>query len=913
MKKRLIRVSLWICCICILPKLGMSQIYDCDIAQIICSDSMINFTPMGGGLFDFANPNNDAACFQPANMMEENSAWYYFEFRKDMPPNSIIEFAIKSRDGFDEDYDFNVYGPNVRCDSLGSPPRCSFVDGLCDFCDEFGTGLGQGTTDTLERAWEFGDGFVAPMEVQPGEGFFLFIEYFVGTAPPGETFFNLTWDGDAAPFLNCIANPFCYNADAYAGEDTTICGGQSVQLNGLAINAFNESVISYSWTGTDGATDWLDDPFSQNPVVNIPDGFSGRVTFTLRTEEGNCEKYDEVVITVLPQPDVEITGQDFLCNESSLELTATPGLDSYLWTHNGATSNVVTITEPGIYELTVTDSICSATTDFVVFNAPIPDPIITGDPQICPGETTTLNIPNMLGTYLWNTGSTEQSIEVGTSGQYIVEVTTALGNCTVADTFDVEVLPQPIVEITGDSLLCPEELITLSIVDTFTFVSWQNNSSSSSIEINSGGLYNILVRDGNGCPAVDTFNIIALTSPEPMLDAGATICPGDSIELFGGNFAQYEWSTGLTGTDRITVKQPGTYTLRVFDDFGCVGETQTVIDTFTRPAIAISNPLFFCAGDSVEVAATAGFASYDWSNGVDLPQAVFNQEGNFTLNVIDNNGCPNEVDFFIEEKALPFPIITGDTSICGGAEAILNVTESYVRYEWSNGTIGPSLTTSLPDIFTVTVEDEFGCIGSNAVEVEVQPLPLPIIDGPTIFCPGDTVIINAQDTFVDYEWSLGLGMGTFEQMVVDEGTYSLTVTDSKGCRGETSFAIAQHPEPTPSISGDTEFCSGLTAQIGVDQTYTDYRWSNGMTGQNIEVTSGGIYTVTITNDIGCRSTASFNVIENSLPQPDIQGIESICSYEETRFILNESFSSYTWQDGSDENFFETNQAGTYWV
>ena len=52
------------------------------------------------------------------------------------------------------------------------------------------------------------------MIVQPGQGYFLLVDFFVGVCLPvfdstKVQDFVFDWDGPAAPFLNCIANPNC--------------------------------------------------------------------------------------------------------------------------------------------------------------------------------------------------------------------------------------------------------------------------------------------------------------------------------------------------------------------------------------------------------------------------------------------------------------------------------------------------------------------------------------------------------------------------------------------------------------------------------------------------------------------------------------------------------------------------------
>ena len=148
---------------------------DCADAFVICSSASIPFNPSGPGLDDFASGNNSQGCLLGG---EHQSAWYYFEFQPDMPPGSSIEFTISPDGGSGEDYDFAIYGAGVDCGTLGAPIRCSFAASSCAFCPA--TGLGMGATDFSEGAG--GDGFVAPITVNPGDGFYLVVDNWLGSS-----------------------------------------------------------------------------------------------------------------------------------------------------------------------------------------------------------------------------------------------------------------------------------------------------------------------------------------------------------------------------------------------------------------------------------------------------------------------------------------------------------------------------------------------------------------------------------------------------------------------------------------------------------------------------------------------------------------------------------------------------------
>ncbi|MEC4048585.1 Ig-like domain-containing protein [Flavobacterium sp. SUN046] len=96
----------------------------------------------------------------------------------------------------------------------------------------------------------------------------------------------------------------------------------------------------------------------------------------------------------------------------------------------------------------------------------------------------------------------------------------------------------------------------------------------------------------------------------------------------------------------------------------------------------------------------------------------------------------------------------------------------------------------------------------------------------------------------------GLGVGT--------ATITYTVNGNGGCsNSSTTHSITVNGLPNATISVDTPtvFCEGGSAVLSASEG-TNYLWSNGETSQTISVTISGSYSVEITNDFGCKSTAT---------------------------------------------------------
>ena len=255
---------------------------DCKGAVQICDDGPVTFTPGGSGTDDFAPAENQKGCLLEG---EHQSAWYYFEMQPTAPPNQLLTFTLTPDNNLD--LDFAVFGPNLSCDELGFPLRCSWADANCQACPL--TGLGMDATDVSEGT--DGDGFLAPLLVQPGQGFYLLIDLDSEDA----TGFLLEWGGSAAPYLNCEAFPPC-GLFAEAGGQVFVCEETEVAVMG---NAKGQSggFVNYQWTEASNSGAVISNPRSANPTITLSPDFSGTLSFYLNVSNNSCSHTDVLTIT----------------------------------------------------------------------------------------------------------------------------------------------------------------------------------------------------------------------------------------------------------------------------------------------------------------------------------------------------------------------------------------------------------------------------------------------------------------------------------------------------------------------------------------------------------------------------------------------------------------------------------------
>jgi gliding motility-associated-like protein len=869
---------------------------DCVEALVICTDGAQVFNPTGAGINDFANPNNDNGCLLS---LEDQSAWYYFEFQNDMPPNSLIEFSLNPDGGFGEDYDFAIYGPNVDCDNLGSPIRCSYASSACGFCPQ--TGLGMGATDNSEGAG--GDGFVAPLVVNPGQGFFLLVDNWLGSS----TGFSLSWGGSAAPFLNCNANPTCEMELIMPPDQTACAGGLPTTL--FPVVTGNTGAVFYSWSSPNGLS-FLDNPSSPTPTITIPDGTPpGTYVYTLTVTDDLCDVSGTVTINVTTAIPPVIVGNPYFCTGSATTLSATGNYTGYMWS-NGAMTPEVVIDLPGTYTVTVTDNNgCLAEASITVTEQPAPAPFVTGEMAMCPEGTATFAVfsPGSTG-FQWSNGETTPEITVNVPGPYFVTVTDALG-CEGVANWVVSLNESPVVTISGEQFICPGETTTLTVDGFFESYFWSTNEDSQSITVTADGDYSVTVVDANGCIGAATFSVFSVPPPVPIITGATAICTGESTALdAGAGFDAYLWQDGTTD-QLLIVDEGGTYNVTVTTIDGCTGTAEVEVTETPINTPIITGDSSLCINTAGQLSASTGFSTYLWNNGETTSTIDIDTSGTYSLTVTNAAGCEAIAAIDVLENPDPTPTITGNLSICDDESAILNAGDGYVSYNWSNGATDQEITVSVEGIFSVTVVDSNGCEGSTTHEVSINDNPEPIITGLTQICPGDTTTLDA-GAYANYLWSDGSN-DPFIQ-INTPGDVSVTVVDNNGCQGTTNTTVVELPTPTPAISGTLAYCAGDSTLLTVD-SYPTYLWSDGSTDQNLSVQVPGQYTVTVTAANGCEGTDSVDVLENELPVVAISGQLDFCAGDTTVLDAGAGFDTYLWNDGSSGQTIIADTVGTYAV
>ena len=557
------------------------------------------------------------------------------------------------------------------------------------------------------------------------------------------------------------------------------------------------------------------------------------------------------------------------------------------------------MSEPGEYSLTITDDNgCTNSSAVELIQFTLPEPEITGDNAYCFGESTNLTANAGFTAYQWSNGGIDQNTNIDAPGIYTLQVTDANG-CQGVTTIEITELELPVPEITGETDFCAGESTTLS-VNSFSSYNWSNGNSTQTTNINTPGELSVIVTDANGCQGVDTIQTIENPLPIFSISGDLDFCAGESSTLnVDTGFENYQWNNGQNGST-IEVSEEGLFSVTVTDINGCSNSNFVNTTVFPLPIPSINGDLQFCEGDSTALEINGNFDTYIWNGNIASASIIANSSGTYTASVIDENACIGTTSVVVEELATPMPTIGGITSICSGASAELDVEQTYPFYNWSTGSNEASITASSPGIYSVSIIDNSGCEGFASIDVQVNDLPTVNINGLSEICEGDQTILNAGDGFTAYQWSDNSTAQTLD--VTAENTYSVTVTDENGCQNNAAFSVAVNALPTPTISGELSFCSDASSILSATAGFQSYLWSTGEINTNVEVNSSGIYSLTVTDQLGCEGEAMVEVEVFDLPVPIIIGDLEFCEGESTTLSVNNTYESYQWSNGSNAPF-----------
>ncbi len=336
---------------------------------------------------------------------------------------------------------------------------------------------------------------------------------------------------------------------------------QCLKHNGFEFDNPDNSLIYYKWFFGD------DDSSDQKSVSHVYADTGKYQVIHVAFANTGCKGRDTLDLRVLPDLNSKFNGLDTFYCESNVADILQPEVSDGTFSGYPVNGNNLVPNIVGNHTLTyiVKDLYCSDTTSKNFRIAETPDPELGKDTAICSALNFTL-YENSPGTHLWNTGDTTPSINVTSTGKYIVTVT--LDKCDASDSVTVTFSTPPKIDIGGDTILCKGGGLWLNAAYPKSTYLWNTGSTDSTLYAFKPGKYQVTVT--NPCGTVqDSIFLFYQTDYCDLFMANA-FSPGNDLvnNVFmpkGRNitvklFQIYNrWGELVFETDETNVGWDGTY------------------------------------------------------------------------------------------------------------------------------------------------------------------------------------------------------------------------------------------------------------------------------------------------------------------------------------------------------------------
>ena len=400
------------------------------------------------------------------------------------------------------------------------------------------------------------------------------------------------------------------------------------------------------------------------------------------------------------------------------------------------------------------------------------------------------------------------------------------------------------------------------------------------------------------------------------------MCPGDSNTIYGISAPYYVNGVAITEVYSIDVK---------------TGVITTISNSWPSSMTSTPNCLnsLVCDGNGNLYAADAlGSGLYKF----DLATKIWSQVGGL-------GGYSSSGDLTYYKGKLYLSTTTDDLITISLSpfsykyESHMNITGVYgvntVSFAGCNNNVKMVACSGSGDIYyvdPVTGKCTSACAGlfpggifgaTSALESDTVKIAASAIQ-PAPVCAGESVTLftHSNQSNVTWTWTPGTSAdSTFATTApASNTTYTITVTNSKGCTATTSINLVVNPKPSANPTSTPETCGGLNGTANANASGGtapyNYTWSMGSNSNSISGLSAGNYAVSIQDNNGCTNTASVFVNTAGGFTVTQSGVDLKCAGATNgvaQININSGTGpfSYSWDDGQTTPAAVNLKAGTY--
>lgn len=769
--------------------------------------------------------------------------------------------------------------------------------------------------------------------------------------------FNIT-NTDAPQISHTSVNTTCGNAE----------GSIDITVSPLA-------TYTYTWSGTGVALNAEDQTglvAGTYKVVVVPDG-------------SQCS--DSLEITIENSNQFTIAGHvtNATCGleNGAIDLTISGGQSPFeiTWSCVDAVTEDISEMPAGVCEVTIKDDAgCEATRSFEILNIAGPTATALVTDASCGACNGALDV-NVTGgttpyTFLWNDLATSEDRTDLCGGSYTLTLTDS-NNCSSEFTFTINSASGPSIALTDTTHTeCGESFGAIDVTVTggegaYTY-SWTGpagfSATSEDISNLAAGSYELTVTDENNCNATLTVNVVNTNEPSLSFNVTDALCGQVTgsilltvIPAGGGSTPDpdpntYAWTgpNGFTASTRDLMNVPaGSYQVTVTSG-ACVVSGSASINNTDAPTASISADRdTICEGEFAELTITlTGTApfTFKYTDGIAVNTIGAYNDTTFTFSVDPANSTNYSMVSVVEDEdptcfgsfpnasvsihVNPRPVspvisASGPVSFCTGDSVTLS--SSYQTGNvWSTGETGQTIVAKVSGNYTVSITNEFECVATDTMAVNVMTIPVVNAGSDTTACQGITVQFQGTGAS-DYLWSPSIGLtGTIiaNPLASPPVTTTYTLTGTNACGADTdTITITILPVIDANLGADRTVCAADTVNLGVANVPgAVYAWgpasaiqgaTNGPSVTVLTSDNADVY-LTTTNLNGCIDTDTVRINVNPLPQAPVlstEGSLDVCAGQSV--VIHSTIGTFVrWYRNQEliaENVLdlEVNQAGDY--
>lgn len=385
-----------------------------------------------------------------------------------------------------------------------------------------------------------------------------------------------------------------------AGQDTSICIGEQLQLQG------NYDLGTPEWPTLGSGSEFTVTPMTDEYFVFQSDNFG-------------CVSYDSLLVEVNNLPLTDFISEDVSCfgmSDGSIQEIVN---DNYIYDWGGGISgSLLSNLSAGVYPVSVTDTNGCIKHDTISINQPnLLEFNYNGSSTFCSSDTVKVVVDVTGGTPSYHinfgNGSIDSLIFIANTDTTVVVEITDENNCQIIDSIPISVQQKPTAEFSNLDTICEnQDLFLENLSQNALNFEWFINDSfignNADLTLSNLGLgchdITLLATSNNGCMdsvtkscgvnVIKTPQSIVYSSPSNQIDIGGVITIFDNSQ-FGSScvwmLGNQTISNNCNTSFPLEFNETGDYELLhiINNDFGCTDSSIIHIEVIDPITVYVPN------------------------------------------------------------------------------------------------------------------------------------------------------------------------------------------------------------------------------------------------------------------------------------------------------------------------------------